>query len=195
MVSKASPLASSHRLCFLAASVSSLPSEMHGALVSSDFTSPATCSWGFVQLWSSSVLGVPARRVRLVSSGSRFLGIEDCKISFSVWRSLAFLFVRRRVNLLKTFLSPASVCHDFIRHLKERCRRLVAREKFCFLVSCDGSLPAGIVPACSFCWCLSIPSVVVLGLVVFVVGIRVVVIFFCVSGLSWWCLCWFVVVV
>ncbi|KAL0656879.1 hypothetical protein Bca4012_077463 [Brassica carinata] len=65
--------------------------------------------------------------------------------------SLAFLFVRRRVNLLKTFLSPASVCHDFIRHLKERCRRLVAREKFCFLVSCDGSLPAGIVPACSFC--------------------------------------------
>ncbi|KAF2554269.1 hypothetical protein F2Q68_00035440 [Brassica cretica] len=59
---------------------------------------------------------------------------------------------QRRVNLLKTFLSPASVCHSFIRHLKERCRRLVAREKFCFLVSCDGSLPAGIVPALA-CLC------------------------------------------
>ncbi|CAN6919543.1 unnamed protein product [Brassica oleracea var. botrytis] len=56
---------------------------------------------------------------------------EACKvgqfresISFSVWRSPVFLSVRRRVNLLRMFLSPASV--------------LVAREKFCLLVSCDG---------------------------------------------------------
>ncbi|CAN6908970.1 unnamed protein product [Brassica oleracea] len=71
------------------------------------------------------------------------------EVSFScgVRQSLESRQGVRRVNLLKTFLSPASVCHDFIRHLKERCRRLVAREKFCFLVSCDGSLPAGIVPA------------------------------------------------
>lgn len=57
------------------------------------------------------------------------------------------------------------------------------------------SHPAGIVPAYSLCCCLSIPSVVVLGLVVFVVGFGVVVVIFvCVSGLSLWYLCWLVVV-
>nr|VDD52077.1 unnamed protein product [Brassica oleracea] len=70
---------------------------------------------------------------------------EACKvgqfresISFSVWRSPVFLSVRRRVNLLRMFLSPASVCYGSIRRLKGWCRRLVAREKFCLLVSCDG---------------------------------------------------------
>lgn len=90
---------------------------------------------------SSSVFGVPARLVRLVSSGSRFLGIEGCQISFSVWRSLAFLSVRQRVNRLRMFLSPASVCYGSIRRLKARWKRLVAREKFCFLVSCDRVSP------------------------------------------------------
>ncbi|WZZ75575.1 hypothetical protein YC2023_086945 [Brassica napus] len=86
----------------------------------------------------SSVFGVPARRVRLVSSGSQFLGFEDCQISFSIWRSLVFLSVRRRVYLLRMFLSPASVFYGSIRRLKGRCRRLVAHEKFRLLVSCDG---------------------------------------------------------
>ena len=57
------------------------------------------------------------------------------------------------------------------------------------------SHPAGIVLAYSLCCCLSIPSVVVLGLVVFVVGFGVVVVIFvCVSGLSLWYLCWLIVV-
>ena len=56
-MSEASPLASSPRLCLLSASVSSPPSEMQGALVSSDFTSPALLMRfrsivEFVSIWS-----------------------------------------------------------------------------------------------------------------------------------------------